>query len=210
MSDTTLTREQIDAAELADWTFLLGELHARFRTANFATGLQFVNQVGAAAEAADHHPDLDLRYGFVDVTLSSHDAHGITNRDIELARTISDVASGLGVGAAPAEVAAMELALDTPDFTKIKPFWLAALGYSANPDSDDEVRDKDGRFPTIWFQGSGSDEPRQRFHIDIRVPKDVARQRVEAAVAAGGTVVTEAATFTTLQDGDGNNVCICI
>ena len=61
----------------------------------------------------------------------------------------------------------------------------------------------------LWFQESGSDEPRQRFHIDVRVPKEVAQQRIDAAVAAGGKVVDEAPTFVVLADAEGNKVCIC-
>ena len=189
---------------------MLNALHARFRTGSFKTGLELVNQIGEAAEAADHHPDLDLRYPLLNVKLFSHDSGGITERDVDLARKISELAAALGVKADPSSVSAIELALDTPDFARIKPFWLAVLGYKANPNADDEVRNDDGALPTIWFQSSGSDEPRQRFHIDVRVPKEVQRQRIDAAVAAGGTVVTEASTFVTLADQDGNQVCVCI
>src|SRR5262245_47898845 len=62
MSDATLTGDQIAAANLADWRPLLNALHTRFRTGSFKTGLELVNQIGEAAEAANHHPDLDLRY----------------------------------------------------------------------------------------------------------------------------------------------------
>ena len=71
------------------------------------------------------------------------------------------------------------------------------------------MRDRDGGLPTIWFQASGAEEPRQRFHLDVRVPKDVARQRIDATVAAGGTVVDEQPTFVVLADADGNKACVC-
>ncbi|MBJ7357510.1 4a-hydroxytetrahydrobiopterin dehydratase, partial [Nocardioides sp.] len=45
-----------------DWRWLLGVLHARFRTGSFATGLELADRIGAAADEADHHPDLDLSY----------------------------------------------------------------------------------------------------------------------------------------------------
>ena len=79
------------------WREADGALHARFRTGDFATGLGFVNAVGAAAEAADHHPDLDLRYGHVDVHLWSHDAGGVTDRDHRLAARIDELAAALGL-----------------------------------------------------------------------------------------------------------------
>ncbi len=210
MSDATLTNDQIEAENLTDWRPLLNALRTRFRTGNFATGLRLVNLIGEAAEEANHHPDLDLRYPHLNVKLFSHDAGGVTERDIALARRISELATSLGVSADPASVSAIELALDTPDFARIKPFWLAVMGCRANPNADDEVRNDDADLPTIWFQASGSEEPRQRFHIDVRVPKEVQRQRIDAAVAAGGKVVTEASTFVALADPDGNNVCVCI
>jgi 4a-hydroxytetrahydrobiopterin dehydratase len=209
MSDSCLTPAEIEAANLADWRLLGRALQTRFLTGNFATGLRLVNLIGEAAEQANHHPDLDLRYGHLNVRLYSHDASGVTERDVSLARRMSDLAAGLGVTAAPSAVSVVELALDTPDHGRIKPFWRAVMGYRDNPGSDDEVRNDDADLPPIWFQRSGAEEPRQRFHIDVRVPPEVAQQRIDAAVAAGGQVVDEAPTFIVLADPDGNKVCVC-
>jgi 4a-hydroxytetrahydrobiopterin dehydratase len=209
MSDATLTPDDIEAAGLADWRRIGPALRTRFRTGNFATGLRLVNLVGEAAEAANHHPDLDLRYPHLNVRLFSHDVFGVTERDVTLARQISELAAGLGVTAEPSAVSVVELALDSPDYAKIKPFWRAALGYRDHPRSDDEVRNDDADLPMLWFQQSGSDEPRQRFHIDVQVPKEVVQERIDAAVAAGGQVVGEAPTFVVLADQEGNKVCIC-
>ena len=62
-----------------------------------------MNQIGEAAEAVQHHPDIDLRYPYVDITLSSHDVGGITSRDVDLARKTSEFAAGLGIAVVPAE-----------------------------------------------------------------------------------------------------------
>jgi 4a-hydroxytetrahydrobiopterin dehydratase len=209
MSDTSLGQPDIDAADLPDWRLFGTALHTRFRTGNFANGLRLLNAIGEAAEQADHHPDLDLRYPHLNIKLSSHDAGGVTDRDVALARRISEVAAEQGVTAAPSDVETVELALDTPDYKAIKPFWRAVLGYKDNPRLEDEVRDDDGALPMLGFQESGSEEPRQRFHIDVRVPREVARQRIDAAVAAGGKVVDEAKSFVVLADAEGNRVCIC-
>lgn len=209
MTDAQLTQEQIGAAQLADWRFISQALHTRFLTGDFATGLSLVDAIGEAAEAAGHHPDLDLRYPHVNVKVWTHEAYGVTELDVSMATQISEIAAGLGIAAEPTAVSVLELALDTPDFSRIKPFWLAALGYQSNPRSDDEVRNDDADLPTIWFQGSGSDEPRQRFHLDIRVPPEVARARIDVAVAAGGTIVDEATRFVVLADADGNRMCVC-
>lgn len=94
----TLSTEEIRDADLTDWRQLAGQLKARFKTGKFVTGLEFVNRIGAMAEAANHHPDITLTYPEVLVALVSHDAGGITSRDIDLARQISAVAAELGIG----------------------------------------------------------------------------------------------------------------
>lgn len=63
-------------------------LHARYIFADFAAALAFVNRVGALAEAANHHPDFTLGWGYVTLTLSTHDAGGLTEKDVALAQEI--------------------------------------------------------------------------------------------------------------------------
>ena len=58
----------------------------------FARGIEFVNRVAKAADAANHHPDIDIRYSKVTCTLSTHDAGGITEKDLELAGEIERLA----------------------------------------------------------------------------------------------------------------------
>ncbi len=99
MDTRLVTREEIDAAGLGDWRTEGATLRSRWRTGDFTTGLALVNLVGEAAEAADHHPDIVLRYGAVEIVLWSHDAGGVTTRDLSLARTISALAAQLGAEA---------------------------------------------------------------------------------------------------------------
>jgi len=87
-----LAPSEIAAELLSDWRLIAGRLCARFSTGTFARGLRLVDQLAAEAEQADHHPDVDLRYGHVDVRLVSHDVGGITQRDVRLARVISAIA----------------------------------------------------------------------------------------------------------------------
>jgi 4a-hydroxytetrahydrobiopterin dehydratase len=91
--NTTLSADEVAGEGISDWTFEDDALHAHFETGDFATGLRLVNKIGEAAESANHHPDLLLTYPSVDVTLSSHDAGGVTSRDIAMARAISDFAA---------------------------------------------------------------------------------------------------------------------
>jgi 4a-hydroxytetrahydrobiopterin dehydratase len=97
MTDSTLTAEQFAQEGLSDWTWRDDAIHAHLETGDFATGLRLVNRIGEAAEAMNHHPDLDLRYPHLDVTLSSHDVGGVTDRDVQLARAISEYAASEGV-----------------------------------------------------------------------------------------------------------------
>lgn len=208
---TLLTPTDIEAADLPDWRVLFDTLHARFATGDFATGLALANRIGAAAEEANHHPDLVLSYPVLFVRLSSHDVGGLTRRDVALARTISGYAAEADVSAEPAELSVVELGLDTADADRIAPFWAAVLGYDAPDPGVDELADPDGLLPTLWFQGGDPHEtPRQRFHYDVRVPPEQAQTRIEAALAAGGTLVSDdaAPSFTVLADAEGNKACI--
>jgi 4a-hydroxytetrahydrobiopterin dehydratase len=212
MTDTTtLSFAEVEAAGLSDWRQLFSALHTRFRTGDFATGLALVNAVGALAESANHHPDLDLRYPHLNIRLMSHDVFGVTSRDLDLARAISAAAADLDVEADPSAASVVEIALDTPDYEEIKPFWRAVLGLEDSPAHDQELLDLSGALPTVWFQATQPhDEPRQRFHLDVRVPHEIAEDRVASAVAAGGTLVTAeyAPRFWVLADAQGNKACV--
>ncbi|CAI9418697.1 VOC family protein [Nocardioides sp. T2.26MG-1] len=210
---TVLSYERVKEEKLGHWRWLVGGLHARFATGDFKTGLALVDEIGAAAEAAGHHPDLDLRYSFLAVRLVSHDAGGVTGRDLRLAARISELAARAGVRAAPEDLQVLELGLDTADHTRIVPFWRALLGYDDSPvHGDKEVVDAGGRQITLWFQETQPHEtPRQRFHVDVVVPIEQARARIDAALEAGGTLVTDehAPAFWVLADADGNHACVC-
>ena len=202
---------EVQAEGLADWRFFLMKLHARFKTGSFVKGLELVTRITEAAEEADHHPDVVLTYPQVDVDLHSHDVHGVTSRDVDLARRISEIAAELGIEAAPREVSTLELALDVPDGDAVKPFWAAVLGYDDQPFH--QVEDPAGRNNTLWFQEApgATGEVQQRFHLDIVVPREVAEERVAAAIGAGGTLVSEDAVpaYWVLADAHGNKVCVC-
>ena len=93
-----VTAAQFAAEEgLAPWRYLLGTIQADFRAGSFPAAGAFVVAVAEAAEAADHHPDIDVRYpDRVRIVLTTHAAHGLTTEDVTLARTISRIAADLG------------------------------------------------------------------------------------------------------------------
>lgn len=91
-----MERRILDDSEVAaalktldGWAIRDSMLTRRYGFANFAESLAFVNRVGELAEAADHHPDITLGWGYCEVALTTHDRGGITDVDIALARQIS-------------------------------------------------------------------------------------------------------------------------
>ncbi|WP_132993754.1 4a-hydroxytetrahydrobiopterin dehydratase [Gordonia zhaorongruii] len=81
-----------------EWVETSSGLVATFTTGSMVRGLEFVTRIVDAAEAANHHPDIDLRYAVVRLVLVSHDVGDqITDRDHALAREISGIASEMGI-----------------------------------------------------------------------------------------------------------------
>lgn len=207
-----LALDAILAADLADWRLLAQDLHARFHTGSFSTGVDFVTAVAGAAEAAGHHPGVRLEYGWVELTLRTHDVGGITQRDLDLALRVSGIARAMGLRPDTQALGQVEIGLDTLAVAAQGRFWAALLTGSPANAAGDEVVDPAGRGPALWFQHTDEDRPdRQRFHLDVWVPHDAAASRIAAAVAAGGTIVTEeyAPSFTVLADPEGNRACVC-
>lgn len=83
-----LTQEQIEQklAEFADWSLTGDALQRTFGFENFADAMSFVNRVAEQAEDFQHHPDIMIRYNKVTLTLSTHDAGGLTEKDFDFAR----------------------------------------------------------------------------------------------------------------------------
>jgi 4a-hydroxytetrahydrobiopterin dehydratase len=70
------------------WERVGMEIRRTYRFGDFREALAFVNRVGDLAEAAGHHPDIDIRYNAVTLALTTHDAGGLSAKDFELARAI--------------------------------------------------------------------------------------------------------------------------
>ena len=89
-----LGAREIQAAldELGGWTEEAGKLHRRFEFADFSAAFGFMSRAALAAEKADHHPEWCNVYNRVDVWLTTHDAGGITERDLALARAMNAMA----------------------------------------------------------------------------------------------------------------------
>lgn len=90
LSDIAIQRE---LGRLPGWSRRGDALVKSHQFAAFLDGIAFVQRVAEAAEAADHHPDIDIRYTKVTCTLSTHSAGGITQKDLDLAAEIERVAA---------------------------------------------------------------------------------------------------------------------
>ncbi|MEE1621188.1 VOC family protein [Zafaria sp. J156] len=224
-----LTGAQIAAAGLADWRKLAQGLHARYLVHGFGAGARFITAVGEAGDAAGHHPRVSLGPGYVDLKLISEDAvyrddagiehvvEWVTAKDVGLARTIARIAADHALAADPASVSVVELGLDTAHSATIAPVWAALLTGHASSQGhgspSDEVRDATGRVPNLWFGEAGDRDPAdQRFHVEVYVAPEVVETRIDAAVAAGGTVVddSKAPWLTVIVDQDGNRGVVCV
>lgn len=211
MDEELTPREVAERDDLEGWSVLLRTLQASFRTGSMAKGMELAARIAVAADEADHHPDLTVTYPRVHVLLTTHSANALTSQDVEMATAISAIAAELGVSAEPSAVTQLEVAIDALDIAKVKPFWEAVLGYEPSK-ADDESVDPHGRGPTFWYQQMDAPRPqRNRIHMDVNVPHDLAQERIDAALAAGGTLVSDdaAPSFWILADPEGNEACIC-
>lgn len=215
-------RKPVTAADattrLSDpWRVIGNSVRAGYDTGSMARGVRFLHRIAQEAEIADHHPDIDLRYGTIHLTLSTHSAHRITEADVGLANLIAQIARELELEPLSMPEARFDVAIDALDIDKIRPFWKAVLGYKQ---LDDDARDLEaadlvdpaGRLPAIWFQQMDTERAgRNRIHLDFWIPHDEVEGRLSAALDAGGTLVTDefAPSWWVLADAEGNEVCLC-
>jgi 4a-hydroxytetrahydrobiopterin dehydratase len=82
---------QESLGSLPAWKLEGKEIVRHYEFADFAAAMAFVNKVAEKAEAAGHHPDIDIRYNKVRLALVSHDKGGLTKRDISMAQTIDSI-----------------------------------------------------------------------------------------------------------------------
>ena len=194
---------------LDDWRVVLDAIHASFTAPDYLAAANLVRTIAEIAETHVHHPDVELRYpGRVHVALTTHATGGLTTLDIDVARAISAAAALVPAPSDPSSTRAMEFGIDTMDADRIRPFWAAVLGYQ---DHGGYLVDPMGTGPSVWFQQmTDARFERNRIHIHVIVPHDVAEGRVAAALAAGGTLVTDkyARSWWVLADADGNEACV--
>jgi 4a-hydroxytetrahydrobiopterin dehydratase len=204
------------------WRYVLGTLATAVRTGSLAAGADVVRAaVDAAGPAADARLWCDVRAGAVVLHLQTLALDAVTAADVEAARRVTQAVRALGLAPDPAgapgrSVQLVEIAVDTQDPARVRPFWAAVLGYvdAAGDDPDDPwaaLVDPLRQGPAVWFQEMDAPRPqRNRLHLDVSVPHDEAAARIRSALAAGGRLLDdgEAPSFCVLADAAGNEVCV--
>jgi 4a-hydroxytetrahydrobiopterin dehydratase len=219
--ETPSPREASDAVSGLGWRYVLGILRTSVRVGSLRQAADVAARVVAAAgRDADEHLWLDIRRDRLVITLQSQATASVTAHEVELARRVSAVVRELGlatdaeVAGVPRSVQVLEVAIDALDIAAIRPFWKAILGYgdeAGRAGPTDPLVDPVGQGPAVWFQQMDAPRPqRNRIHLDVSVPDDEAPHRLQAALAAGGALVTDrwAPAFWVLADAEGNEACI--
>jgi 4a-hydroxytetrahydrobiopterin dehydratase len=189
-----------------DWRVMAYAACTHFRTGSLAEGTALAAAIGRLAEASGQRPDVDLRSNGVTVRLKVNEAGELSEGDVALAREISAAARDLGIPVDLKGLQTFQIAIDALIIPDVMPFWEAVLGYVQ---VFDVLVDPHFEGPTFWFQQMDAPRPqRNRIHIDLYLPEDQARARIDAAVAAGGRIVSDshAPQWWTLADPEGNEV----
>jgi 4a-hydroxytetrahydrobiopterin dehydratase len=218
-----LSRSQAsDEVTALGWRLVLGELRTEVRTGSLVLAADVAARA-ATVPGAEGHLRLDLRADRVLLSLQTAAAAWVTERDVELARNIStvvgemrlDTVSGVDLGGGgERSVQVLEIGIDALDAAAIRPFWRAVLGYADEPGWSGPwagLIDPLGQGPAVWFQRMDAPRPqRNRIHFDVSVPHDEAESRIGAALAAGGTLISDAQApaFWVLADAEGNEACV--
>jgi len=211
MTERITPQDFLAAAD--DWRCTSEGGLAFFRTRSFAESVRFIQALGELK--LDPAPDLDVRHDGVTARLITYtdDYYGMSRNDVERAQGISAAARKLGLSADPSAIQSLLIIPGAPDIAKVMPFWRAVLGYEPRRDSpkEDLVHPGDRTAP-FWFEGMK--EPRGdgggAIHVCVWLPYERAKERIEAALAAGGRMVRDefAPSWWTLADAAGNEADI--
>ena len=175
---------------VADWRVTAAGPEAVFMADSLAHAAGLVGAVVAAAESLGIRPDIDVRPEAIAVRIPHGGEDGVPAAAPEFAATVSRAAGELNLRPDPSRAQSMSIYVAQNSEIDARPFFMAALGYEPLWDTDavDPLR----RGPSLAFNPIAGDVPsRGRTHLDIYVPADQARARVDAAIAAGGRLVDD-------------------
>lgn len=206
--------------QLPGWTVVDGRLEISVRAKDFSGAIEFVNRFADIAENMDHHPDFDIRYNTIRMRVVSHDVGGLTDRDTTFAAELDHLIDELELKRQPKKITRATMVFVTPDIEVIKPFWKAVFDFKeagGAGETDTLVDRSDVLAPIRFIQRPDTTIPEDdtdpssgpaSMHVDVFVPAEFVEARKEAAVEAGGKIISEAdaPTMWELSDLDGNRV----
>lgn len=200
----------------SDWRTIFAAV-ACYRTGSPAQAAAFAAEAAALADRADLPLLIDVRPGAVFLDTGKdrwEEEPGYSG----LAADLQQAARAGGLEPDPQRSRFVQIGIDAADIAGIRAFWQAALGYVADPrDQVTDIIDPRGLGPVLFFQDLDTTDQarvaqRNRIHLDLFVPDDQAAARVDAAVAAGGRIVSDSfAPFGwTIADPEGNELDIAV
>lgn len=202
------------------WTVVDGRLEISVRAKDFKGAIDFVNRFTDIAEEMNHHPDFDIRYNTIRMRVVSHDVGGLTDRDTKFAEELDKLIDELELKRQPKKISRSHLVIVSPDVDAVMPFWKAVFDFKEGGGDDEPVMlvDRSDVLPPIQFQQrSDATVPEDdtdpsggpvSMQVEVFVPAEFAKDRAEAAIEAGGKLLSDADAPAqwVLADLDGNRV----
>ncbi|MCR2763896.1 hypothetical protein NQ152_10310 [Microbacterium sp. zg.B48] len=197
------------AGTVRHWRVTSTGPQAVFTATSLSHSASLMGPVVAAAERFGVLPDVDVRPEGVVVRIPYRGADGIPAAATEFAAAVSRAADELGLPADPSMAQSIGIYVAQHSGADVRPFFMAALGYEQLGETDAVDPLRCG--PQLAFNPiTGDVAARGRTHLDVFVPADQARARVEAALAAGGRLADEsnAPAWWSLASPDNHGVDI--
>ena len=206
-----------DGIGTADWQAVFSAM-ACYRTSSPAQQRDLAVAAAALADEAGFPLLIDLRHGLVIIDSGKDqwedETHGLELDFTVLAEGIQTAARELGATADPGLPRFAQLVLDAADVAAVRGFWLAALGYTPDRRAEaSDIYDPRRLNPVLLFQEIDASETerrrqRNRIHIELAVPADLARARLATSMAAGGRLLEESEDRWRVADPEGNEMVI--
>jgi hypothetical protein len=201
----------------ADWQAVFSAM-ACYRITSPTQQRDLAAAAAALADSAGFPLLVDLRPGLVLLDSgkdqSEDDAHGLELDFTDLAGNLQTAARKLGATADPGLPRFAQLFLDAADVDAVRGFWVAALGYADDRrDGVSDIHDPRRLNPVLVFQELDASETerrrqRNRIHVELAVPSDLAQTRLAATVAAGGRLLDESENRWRVADPECNEMVI--
>ncbi len=206
-----------ESSATADWQAVFSAM-ACYRTTSPRQQGDLAAAAAALAEAAGFPLLVDLRPGLVifdsGKDQAEDDAHGLELDFSELAADLQTAARDRGATADPGLPRFVQVFLDAADVGAVRAFWVAALGYTPDRRAGvSDIHDPRRLSPVLVFQELDVSETerrrqRNRIHVELAVPADLAQTRLAATVAAGGRILEESEHRWRVADPEGNELVI--